>query len=111
MHISRNGVLRGITLLALLAVVGLPNAFADDPPSPFDPPEARIGPVGGIASEARIGPPSGVTSQSRIRPPGGEPPQTDARIQPPGGVTAPEPSFFELLLEWLQAQARISPTG
>lgn len=128
-----NGVLRGIALLAFLSVVGLPNALADDPPAPFDPPESRIKPPSGLTSQARIGPPSGLTSQSRIKPPSGDPtadariqppsgdpttdarisppggaPQNDARIQPPGGVTH-ETSLFQMFLEWLRAQARISP--
>jgi hypothetical protein len=117
-----NGVFRGLTLLALLAV-GLPSAFADGPPNPADPPEARIQPPGGLTSQARIQPPSGVTSQARIKPPSGDPtaaaritppggaPQNDARIGPPSGVTG-EPGFFELVLDWLRSQARIvSPIG
>jgi hypothetical protein len=33
----------------------------------------------------------------------------EARISPPGGVAAPEPTFFELLIDWLRAQARTLP--
>lgn len=110
MQRSWNGVLRGIALLVLLAVVGLPSAFADDPSNPFDPPEARILPPGGIASEARIGPPGGIASEARIRPVGGiasearigPPSGSESRIKPPGGVTASQPSWFELLMAWLR---------
>lgn len=102
----RMGALRSVALLALLSIVGVPAAYAEDPSNPFDPPEARIRPPGGIASEARIKPPSGEPSAAaRIRPPGGIP-QPTARIHPPIGATS-EPSLFELMLEWLRA--RISP--
>jgi hypothetical protein len=40
--------------------------------------------------------------QARIKIPAGI---ASARIKPPGG----EPGFFELLMDWLQAQARIKP--
>jgi hypothetical protein len=108
---------RGLALLAFVAVVLNPGAYADDATRPLDPPQARINPPIGVSSQARIHPPGGVTSQSRILPPGGEPTQA-ARINPPGGEPAPaarikpptgEPSLFELLLEWLRAQARIHP--
>lgn len=103
MRTSWNGVLRGVALLAFLAVVGLPSAFAD---GPFDPPESRIRPPSGVTSQSRIRPPSGEpATDARIGPPPGGVPQPDARIQPPSG----EPSFFELVLDWLQAQARIHP--
>ena len=83
MRASWNGVLRGASLLVLLVAIGVPSVFADETTGPFDPPEARIKP------------PGGVTSQSRIL--------------PPSGVTAPEPTFFELLIEWLRVQAQILP--
>jgi hypothetical protein len=120
MRTSWNEVSRALPLLVLVAMVGLPNAFADDT-SPSGPPEARIKPPSGVVSQARILPPSGITSQARIKPPSGEPttdsrirppggtPQTDARIGPPSGVTAPEPSWYELLIDWLCAHGRIAP--
>jgi hypothetical protein len=107
MERSKNGVLRGVGLLTFLAVIGLPSAWADDGSSVFDPPQARIHPPTGITSQARILPPSGATSQSRIRPPSGEP-TSDSRIRPPGGATA-QPSWYELLINWLRTQARIHP--
>lgn len=116
-----NGVLRSIALLGLL-VTGLPSASADDTSGIFDPLGSRIQPPSGVASQARILPPSGdPIGDARIGPPGGEPiedgrigppsgdPQPNARILPPGGVTEPEPGWFALLVDWLRAQARISP--
>lgn len=98
------GVRRAVVLLAVLVIV-MPAAYADDPPSPFDPPESRIKIPGGLTSQSRIKPPGGEPiTDARISPPIGEP-TTDARIQPP----SEEPSFFELVLDWLRAQARISP--
>lgn len=41
-------------------------------------------------------------------PPIYEPP--GARIHPPGGLTSPEPTFFELLVEWLRLQI-LPPVG
>jgi len=70
---------RGVTLAALLIVITL-GARGDEPPSPFDPPDARIHPPIGIASNARIHPPIGASSK---------------------------PSFFKLMLEWFLA--RIDP--
>lgn len=107
------GLRRGLALLALVLLV-VPAAYADDPPSPYEPPGARINPPTGAPSQARIHPPVGAptpddpTTDARIGTPGGTP-QTDARINPPGGASASEPSGFDLLLEWLRAQARISP--
>ena len=94
-----NGVLRGVALVAFLVVVGLPRAFAD---GPFDPPGARIKPPSGDPTEV-----------VQIRP-SGEDPTADGRSNPPTVEPAPEagigsPGFFELLLEWLRAQARIDP--
>lgn len=107
MRTSWRGVLRGVGLVAFLAVAGLPRAFADDPSSPPDPPGARIKPPTGVASQSRVRPPSGEpTTDARINTPGSAP-QTDARVVIPIGATAPEPGFLELLVEWLRAQARI----
>ncbi|HEX6099844.1 MAG TPA: hypothetical protein VF432_26260 [Thermoanaerobaculia bacterium] len=120
MQISRNGVFRGIALLAVLVTAGLPSAFADETSGLSEPPQARIlpvggltsqariGPVGGVAAESRILPPSGVASESRIKPPSGDP-EADSRIRPPGGAPSEEPGVFELLLEWLRARAGIQP--
>jgi hypothetical protein len=121
MRTSWKGFLWPLTLLAVLALASLPSAFADDT-SPVSPPEARIKPPGGVQSQARILPPSGgVTTQARIKPPGGEPTDdasisppggaaaSDARIKPPTGLTAIELSWYEQLVAWLRAQARIHP--
>jgi len=109
MRTCQNTILRGLTLFVFVAVIALPAAYADDPPNPFDPPEAHIHPPGGFTSQARINPPGGnPTTDARIRPPGGSP-QGNARIHPPGGAPEPEPGFFELLIDWLVAQARIHP--
>lgn len=97
---------RGAALLIFVTAVATPSAYAEDP---IEPPQARINPPGGFTSQARISPPTGnPTTDARIHPPGGTP-QSDARINPPIGVTSPEPSFFQLLVEWLRAQARIHP--
>ena len=77
---TRVRVSRGIALLALLVVVSAPGLYADDPPSPLDPPEARIKPPSGLESDARIHPPVGATSGA---------------------------SFFKIMLEWFLA--RINP--
>jgi hypothetical protein len=94
----------------LLVVVLVPQTvYADDAPAPGDPPEARIRPPGGVISQARIKSPTGEpTTDARIHPPGGAP-HEDARIKPPIGVTSPEPSLFEQLIDWLVLQARIRP--
>ena len=85
-------VLRGVALLALLVVVGLPSALAgDDASNPFEPPHSRIKPPSGIASQARIGPVGGRQT-------------ADARIQPPSGRTTPDPSWFDLLIDWLRVR-------
>lgn len=98
---------RGGALLILLVVLAAPTVYADDP-SPFDPPQARIHPPGGLTSQARISPPTGLTSPARIHPPIGQ--TSPARIHPPTGSPAPaEPSWFELFAAWLAAHARISP--
>jgi hypothetical protein len=133
MRTSWNGVLRALTLLVILALVGQPTVFADDTDGPFGPPESRIRPPSGVSSQSRIKPPGGITSLSRIRPPSGEPtedsrikppsgttaqarilppsgePTDNARIGPPGGVPTPEPSWYELLINWLAAHGRIHP--
>ena len=96
---------KGGALVALIAILIAPAVYADDPPSPLDPPEARIRIPGGVASEARLGPPTGITSPAvRVRPPiGGQ-----ARLGPPGGIVAPEPpSALDLFWAWLQV--RIGP--
>lgn len=110
MHLFSRVFGRAAALTALLAMVAVPATYADDPPSPYQPPEARIAPPGGVSSQGRIGTPGGAptpddpTTEARIGSPGGK---ADARISPPTGE--PEPSFFDLLIEWLRAQARIHP--
>ena len=44
-------VFRGGAVLALIAILVGPAAYADDPPGPFDPPEARIRPPGGVTAQ------------------------------------------------------------
>lgn len=75
MQTFRARVFRAIIIVAVVAIT-VQRAFADDPPSPFDPPDARVKPP--IGAEARVKPPIGVTS---------------------------EPSFFKLLLEWFAARS------
>lgn len=108
MRSIRIGVLRIAGLLALLAIVGFPIAHADDPPNPFDPPDARIRPPGGIASDARIRPPGGEPSSGADIPPPVRSPQPTSRVRPPIGVTS-QPSFFKLMLDWFLA--RLDPIG
>ncbi|MEA2238455.1 MAG: hypothetical protein QOC81_3179 [Thermoanaerobaculia bacterium] len=67
-------VFKGGAVVALIAILMAPALYADDPPGPFDPPQARLGPPTGIASQdepptvfelflvwlqARLGPPTG----------------------------------------------------
>jgi hypothetical protein len=108
MRIFRNGVLRGAALLALLALVALPSALADDVPSPFDPLEARIKPPSGFTSPDPTPSLSGEPAADAGIEPSGERLETAARIRPPGGVTATEPGIVQLLIEWLRAQARVA---
>jgi hypothetical protein len=92
---------RAVVLLLVVLLIRVPAAYGDDPPSPFDPPEARIKIPPGVASDSRINPPSGdPTADARIRIPPGDP-ADDARNG--------DPNFFELLVDWLQTQARIGP--
>jgi hypothetical protein len=109
MRIFRNGVLRGAALLALLVLVALPSALADDTSTPLDPLQARIRPPGGFTSHAPTESLSGEAAADAGIAPAGDRLETDARIKPPGGVTATDPGIVELLIEWLRAQARILP--
>lgn len=106
-------VFKGGALVALIAILIAPAVYADDPPDPFDPPEARISPPGGVAAEARISPPGGVATQVRIRPPSGSegrlgpPIGGRARIGAPTGIAEPEPpTVFDLFWAWLQVRIR-----
>lgn len=90
----------GAVILALCVV---PSVYADEPPT--EPPGARIKPpIGATVSPVTSSPAGSPTADARIKPPIGEP-APDARVGSPLG----EPSFFQLLLDWLQAQARIRP--
>ena len=103
MRIFRNGVLRGAALLALLVLVALPSALADDaPPPPFDPLEARIKPPGGLTSQASTGSLSGEPTKGTGTESSEERLETEARIRPPGGIT--EPGMVELLIQWLRVR-------
>ncbi|MEO8380229.1 MAG: hypothetical protein ABI779_11250 [Acidobacteriota bacterium] len=44
-------VFKGGALVALIAILMAPAVFAEDPPTPFDPPGVRIGPPGGVAAQ------------------------------------------------------------
>jgi len=96
----------GALVAAIIAILMAPAIYADDPPSPFDPPEGRISPPIGVATEGRISPPIG--GQARISPPIGaqgrvSPPiGAGARIRIPGG-TQENLSAFEQFWAWLQA--------
>jgi hypothetical protein len=67
-------VFKGGALVALIAILMAPAIYAADPPTPFDPPQARISPPTGIVAQeepptvfelfwlwlqARISPPTG----------------------------------------------------
>jgi len=78
------GVRVAVTLFTLLVVLTAPAAYGDDG-NPYETPAGRIMP------------PTGLTSQ--------------AKIMPPGGATSVEPTFIELLMEWLHACGRILPAG
>ena len=48
-------------LLAVFLVFGGAGAWADEAPTPpTDPPQARLGPPGGLTTQARLGPPVGL---------------------------------------------------
>ena len=91
-------------VFALLAVLITPAIYADDPPPTTEPPQARIGPPGGVSltaepPQARIGPPTGMRSSDGL---------ATVRIGPPGGVAATdEMSVLDLI--WLWLRARIAP--
>ena len=98
-------------LLAVFVVFGVSAAWADDPPAPTDPPQARLNPPVGVAAQARVAPPVGVTPAMR---PGRVMPQ--ARLNPPVGTPTPDPEpegEEPLLASWLTwLQSRISiPNG
>lgn len=71
---------RGVALAAALVVLAAPAAWADEPPAPTDPPQARVQP------------PVGLTAASRIQPPVGNP-ATD------------EQNLVDLFLTWLRERA------
>ena len=108
-------------LLAVLLVFGVVGAWADEPPTlPTDPPQARLGPPGGVSAQARLGPPGGIapppppdaTTQARMQPPGGV--STQSRMQPPvGGTARMNPpvgapvTLGDMILMWLQSRISI----
>ena len=95
------GVTRGATVVAALFILVGPAAWADDPPAPTDPPQARLQPPVGITTQARLQPPVGSPAA-----PAGVTPQ--ARLQPPvGGSAERDRGFVELMMSWLRS--RISP--
>jgi hypothetical protein len=98
-------------LLAAFLVLGAASAWADDAPTlPTDPPQARLGPPGGVSSQARVSPPVGIApptpsvhaaEQARMNPPVG----VQSRIQPPVGAT-----WTDMILTWLQSRISV-PNG
>jgi hypothetical protein len=102
-------------LLAVFLVLGAVSAWAEDAPAlPTDPPQARLGPPGGVTAQARLQPPSGIappsppdeTTQARVQPPVGV--STNARLGPPVGAPTPgDPSLLDILLTWLQSRLTI----
>lgn len=92
-------------LLAVLLVFGATVASADDPPTPTDPPQARLNPPVGATTQARLEPPVGGTPRARITPAVGVMPQ--ARLNPPVG-TPDQVSLFDTILLWFQARLSVS---
>jgi len=113
-----------VTPLLAVCLLVAASAWADEPPLPTDPPQARLQPPGGVSSQARLQPPGGIAppppdapTQARISPPGGL--TTQARINPPVGgaarlnppVGAPDQmSLMDMILIWLQSRISI-PNG
>lgn len=100
------GVFRWLANAALVAAIVAmlaPGAYAADPPSPLDPPEARIQPPTGVASEARIRPPTGEPAEARVQPPNGG--ASQSRVRPPIGAS--EPSLVDLLRAWIEEQVGV----
>lgn len=97
-------------LLAAFLVLVAASAWADDAPTlPTDPPQARLGPPGGVAAQARVAPPVGVATNARAAPSVGV--STQARMNPPvGAPTSGQVSMFEMILTWLQSRISI-PNG
>ena len=105
-------------LLAAFLVLGAVGAWAEEPPTPpTDPPQARLGPPGGVSAQARLGPPGGIapppppdaTTEARVQPPVGV--STQARVAPPVGSPTPgQASLFDMILIWLQSRISI-PNG
>lgn len=46
-------------LFAVVLVLMAAGAWAEEPALPTDPPQARLGPPGGVTTQARIQPPGG----------------------------------------------------
>jgi hypothetical protein len=102
--LDKEGYVRSVSFRVALSVfilIAAHVALADDPPNPFDPPEARVRPPIGQTSQARIRPPGGVSSDALIRPPIGTP-QPTALIHPPIGQPEPQPTIFQVALRWVQ---------
>lgn len=96
----------GAAVVAVLVVLAVPAAWADDPPSPTDPPQSRIQPPVGVTADARMQPPVGVTADARVQPPVGD--TADSRIQPPGGSPElREQNLVNLFLIWLRDRAGV----
>ena len=94
------GVSRGAAVVAAFFVLVGPVAWADDPPAPTDPPQARLQPPVGITTQARLQPPVGSPTQGGVTP--------QARLQPPvGGSAERDRNLVELMMTWLRS--RLSP--
>jgi hypothetical protein len=91
---------------ALVVALLTPGAYAEDDPSPYQPPEARIRPPTGTASTATVVPSTGaptdeqVRTFARIRPPTGEPDEGE-----PGGN---DDGMLALLFGWLQLRLNVA---
>ena len=103
-HVSSR-IGRGAVLLVLVFTFAI---YADEP-SPFDPPQNRISPPGGVAAPSDE-PTVAASDENRISPPGGIP-TSQVRVSPPVGTLtrAPQRSVFESFRRWLQTFVRILP--
>jgi hypothetical protein len=97
-------------LLAVFVVFAAADAWADEPLL-TNPPQARLGPPGGVAAQARVSPPVGIapppppdaTTQARLNPPVGG----AARMSPPVGAPM---TLADMILMWLQSRISV-PNG
>jgi hypothetical protein len=91
-------VSRVAPLLAVFLVLAAAGAWAGEAPTPpTDPPQARLGPPGGVSAQARVAPPVGIAP-----PPPDATPQ--ARASPPvGAPISGQVPLLDTILIWLQS--------